>query len=162
VILPFLWALIGGARGIIVAAGAAAIVWASLSAFDRLIDDPAVAAAARKDFVARAELEAEKAKSAELVRQLNAGAAAIEEARKQAEADAIAAEETARRTEVEIVAYEKRLAAAGRSCRAHDAPSGWTYPWACCSNMDCQQISKPGDAGVKETSDGYVIKRRAR
>jgi hypothetical protein len=41
---------------------------------------------------------------------------------------------------------------------AHDAPSGWTYPWACCSNMDCQQISTPGDAGVKETSDGYVIK----
>jgi hypothetical protein len=86
-----------------------------------LIDDPAVAAAARKDFVARAELEAEKAKNAELVRQLNAGAAAIEEARKQADADAIAAEETARRTEVEIVAYEKRLAAAGRSCRIDPA-----------------------------------------
>jgi hypothetical protein len=45
-----------------------------------------------------------------------------------------------------------------RSADAHDAPSGWTYPWSCCSNMDCQQISKPGDAGVKETSDGYVVK----
>jgi hypothetical protein len=45
-----------------------------------------------------------------------------------------------------------------RSADAHDAPSGWKYPWACCSNIDCQQISKPGDAGVKETSDGYVVK----
>jgi hypothetical protein len=41
--------------------------------------------------------------------------------------------------------------------RAHDAPTGWKYPWACCSNMDCQQISRPGDQGVKETPQGYVI-----
>jgi hypothetical protein len=40
---------------------------------------------------------------------------------------------------------------------AHDAPSGWTYPWACCSSIDCQQISTPGDSGVKETPQGYVI-----
>lgn len=116
-IFPFIWALIGGARGLFVAAGAAAAVWVSLSAYDRLVDDPAVAAAARRDFVARAELEAEKAKNAELVRQLNAGAAALEEARRLAEADAIADAETVRRTEVEILEYEKRLAAAGRSCK---------------------------------------------
>ena len=41
--------------------------------------------------------------------------------------------------------------------RAHDAPTGWKYPWACCSNMDCQQISRAGDNGVKETSQGYLI-----
>lgn len=25
---------------------------------------------------------------------------------------------------------------------AHDAPTGWKYPWACCSNMDCKEISR--------------------
>jgi len=117
VILPFLWALIGGVRGLFVAAGAAVAVWASLSAYDKLVDDPAVAAAARRDFVERSELKAAEAKADELQRQRDAAAAALEEARKQAEADAIADAETARRTEVEILEYEKRLAAAGRSCK---------------------------------------------
>lgn len=38
---------------------------------------------------------------------------------------------------------------------AHDAPTGWKYPWACCSNMDCQQVQS---SSVIEKPDGYVIK----
>lgn len=34
-------------------------------------------------------------------------------------------------------------------------PLGWTYPWACCSNMDCKPLA---DGAVAETPSGYVIK----
>jgi hypothetical protein len=37
---------------------------------------------------------------------------------------------------------------------AHDAPSGWKYPWACCSNMDCQQVQS---SAVLERPQGYII-----
>jgi hypothetical protein len=37
---------------------------------------------------------------------------------------------------------------------AHDAPTGWKYPWACCSNMDCQEVQS---SAIKETAQGYVI-----
>lgn len=37
---------------------------------------------------------------------------------------------------------------------AHDAPLGWKYPWSCCSNKDCRQMS--GD-GISERPDGYVV-----
>jgi hypothetical protein len=37
---------------------------------------------------------------------------------------------------------------------AHDAPSGWSYPIACCSGYDCRQVSK---AIVTERPEGYVI-----
>ena len=38
---------------------------------------------------------------------------------------------------------------------AHDAPTRWKYPWACCSNMDCQQVQS---SAVIEKPQGYVIK----
>jgi len=38
--------------------------------------------------------------------------------------------------------------------RAHDAPTGWKYPWACCSNMDCQEVHSNA---VSEKPEGYVI-----
>ena len=44
---------------------------------------------------------------------------------------------------------------------AHDAqptaaqPNGWTYPFSCCSGIDCHQVS---DQAVLEGSRGYVIK----
>lgn len=38
--------------------------------------------------------------------------------------------------------------------RAHDAPSGWSYPIACCSDFDCREVS---DAAVEERPEGYVI-----
>jgi len=34
------------------------------------------------------------------------------------------------------------------------APLGWKYPWACCSNMDCEQVSQKA---VSERPEGYVI-----
>ena len=43
---------------------------------------------------------------------------------------------------------------------AHEAiptaaqPLGWKYPWSCCSDMDCEQVSQ--DA-IKERPEGYII-----
>jgi hypothetical protein len=37
---------------------------------------------------------------------------------------------------------------------AHDAPAGWKYPWACCANMDCQQVAPKA---ISERKDGYVV-----
>ena len=43
---------------------------------------------------------------------------------------------------------------------AHDAtptaaqPLGWTYPWSCCSSLDCKRVS---GVSVHETPDGYVV-----
>lgn len=38
--------------------------------------------------------------------------------------------------------------------RAHDAPSGWSYPWSCCSGQDCRPVSS---AWVKATQQGYAL-----
>lgn len=40
------------------------------------------------------------------------------------------------------------------SAFAHEAPTGWSYPFACCSNMDCRAIDP---ARVKETRSGYMM-----
>lgn len=37
---------------------------------------------------------------------------------------------------------------------AHQAKSGWAYPYACCSNKDCREI--PADL-VSERPEGYVL-----
>ncbi len=39
--------------------------------------------------------------------------------------------------------------------RAHDAPLGWSYPFACCSNMDCRQVAA---ADIVEGAQGYLIR----
>ena len=36
----------------------------------------------------------------------------------------------------------------------HEAPLGWRYPYACCSDKDCRQVS---DASVKESASGYTV-----
>jgi hypothetical protein len=36
---------------------------------------------------------------------------------------------------------------------AHEAPLGWSYPYACCANYDCKQYT----GHVKESREGYVI-----
>jgi hypothetical protein len=38
---------------------------------------------------------------------------------------------------------------------AHEAPTGWTYPWACCSSLDCKEVA---EKAISERPDGYVIK----
>lgn len=42
-----------------------------------------------------------------------------------------------------------------KDVRAHDAPSGWTYPVSCCSDYDCREVD---DTDVIEGPDGYVIR----
>ena len=37
---------------------------------------------------------------------------------------------------------------------AHQAPTGWTYPWARCSNMDCQEVEAKS---ISEKPQGYVF-----
>lgn len=47
------------------------------------------------------------------------------------------------------------LVALAMPAAAHDAPSGWSYPLACCSNYDCREVS---DMSIGEGPEGYVIK----
>lgn len=37
---------------------------------------------------------------------------------------------------------------------AHSAPSGWLYPYQCCSGRDCQPVH---GTAVKEGPEGYVV-----
>ena len=46
------------------------------------------------------------------------------------------------------------LLAANIAARAHDAPAGWAYPLACCSNRDCHEVPA---GGVKEGGAGYTL-----
>ena len=46
------------------------------------------------------------------------------------------------------------LLAANIAARAHDAPAGWAYPLACCSNQDCRQAA---DGEVKEENGGFTL-----
>lgn len=39
---------------------------------------------------------------------------------------------------------------------AHDAPTGWKYPFACCANYDCQEVP---DASIVEGARGYEIRK---
>lgn len=43
---------------------------------------------------------------------------------------------------------------AATAAEAHKAPSGWSYPAACCSNVDCREVP---DDWVKEKPDGYQV-----
>lgn len=46
------------------------------------------------------------------------------------------------------------LVTSGRA-PAHDAPTGWSYPLACCSGLDCREVD---DAAIVEGPQGYVIR----
>jgi len=47
------------------------------------------------------------------------------------------------------------LGAGIEEATAHNAPSGWTYPMACCRGVDCHEV----EAGsIKEGPKGYVIR----
>ncbi|MBP2238814.1 hypothetical protein J2Z31_005355 [Sinorhizobium kostiense] len=37
---------------------------------------------------------------------------------------------------------------------AHSAPSGWYYPYQCCSDRDCQPVH---DTAVVEGPEGYIV-----
>lgn len=38
--------------------------------------------------------------------------------------------------------------------QAHQASTGWAYPWACCSDKDCREVT---DAKVGEGPAGYTV-----
>lgn len=38
--------------------------------------------------------------------------------------------------------------------KAHEAPTGWQYPYECCSNQDCKPASH---VEVRETRGGYLV-----
>jgi hypothetical protein len=38
---------------------------------------------------------------------------------------------------------------------AHEAPTGWRYPYSCCSGYDCREVSSKV---IGEGPEGYVIK----
>lgn len=42
---------------------------------------------------------------------------------------------------------------------AHDAPTGWSYPFACCSNADCREVGEGSSSkvSISETPLGYKI-----
>jgi hypothetical protein len=37
---------------------------------------------------------------------------------------------------------------------AHEAPKGWSYPFACCSGYDCREVASKA---ISERPEGYVI-----
>jgi hypothetical protein len=45
-------------------------------------------------------------------------------------------------------------ASAHEAVNASGQPTGWKYPWACCSNMDCKMLESKA---VSERPEGYVI-----
>lgn len=113
--------LIGGIRGIIAAVSGAVLMFVALGAYDRLIDDPAVARAAREGYVALAEKTALEAKLlAETRRRAAVEAASADFARRKLIAEAIAAQKT-EQLEQEVAAYEAKLLAANRLCRLDGA-----------------------------------------
>jgi len=38
--------------------------------------------------------------------------------------------------------------------KAHEAPTGWSYPISCCSGFDCRAVQDPA---VKERPEGYLV-----
>jgi len=55
---------------------------------------------------------------------------------------------------VSAVASLGLLASSVSPSLAHQAKSGWTYPTACCSGIDCREVP---DKAISERPEGYVI-----
>lgn len=119
------FALIGGFRGIIIAAATAIIVGGAAHLWNIAVDNPSVINAARKGFVIEAERDALLARIEEIERQRIAAEMArvgLEYELAEMERNAAAQAELA---EKEIEEYEKILADEGRSCYLNDADTHW-------------------------------------
>lgn len=46
------------------------------------------------------------------------------------------------------------LAGIAQPASAHDAPLGWSYPYSCCSGLDCRPVHTKA---ISERQQGYVI-----
>lgn len=57
-------------------------------------------------------------------------------------------------TSAALSALSAVLLLAAATARAHDAPSGWSYPFNCCSGYDCRAVPT---RAVSTGPDGYVI-----
>lgn len=50
------------------------------------------------------------------------------------------------------------LATCTERAEAHDAVSGWSYPFACCSSADCREVNTPASAvRVTERGGGWQV-----
>jgi uncharacterized lipoprotein YmbA len=114
--MMFVWTLMGGLRGI----GVAAAVLLAAGTYDRLIDDPWVVSQARQGFVVTAERDALAARLDEEHRQRLAAETAADWLRIELAGQEAQAAIEAEKTEQEIADYEKKLADAGRSCFLDD------------------------------------------
>lgn len=38
--------------------------------------------------------------------------------------------------------------------QAHNSPTGWKYPYSCCSDLDCREVTAKS---ISEKPEGYVI-----
>jgi len=53
-----------------------------------------------------------------------------------------------------LAAIVALAAAPARPAAAHQAMSGWSYPYECCSGVDCAELAP---AAIRETPDGYLV-----
>lgn len=105
-------------RDAISAAAGAALAFAALTAFDRLVDDPAVRRDALRGYVVRVELEAANARAAEAERQRAAADDALAEFAERIRRAEAAAAEARDALEQAIADYEARAGA--DACRLTD------------------------------------------
>jgi hypothetical protein len=54
-----------------------------------------------------------------------------------------------------LAAFSILCFAAAMPAGAHEAPTGWRYPYSCCSGYDCREVSSKV---IGEGPEGYVIK----
>ncbi|MFK4060717.1 hypothetical protein [Brucella anthropi] len=107
-----------------IGAGAAFGIVLMLS-FNLLIHDPSIRREARQGYVLEAQKIALEAKLAERDRQIKAGQLVIESYQEQLRNARKAEQERIEQTEQEIADYEKKLAAAGRSCLLNSDDIEW-------------------------------------
>lgn len=53
-----------------------------------------------------------------------------------------------------VVSVSCAIQATAIPARAHDAPSGWSYPYSCCSMQDCRPVATKA---ISERPEGFVI-----
>ena len=119
--VTFTYQLVGGLRGIITGALASVAMFALMSGYDKLIDDPAIAKAAKMEFVDLSEKLAHAAQVSETRRQKVAVDAALEIYNHRLLVSQALAASQEDELKQRISKYEKLLADEGRSWLLDDA-----------------------------------------
>lgn len=102
--------------GALSAAPYVVLTFAAMLAYDRMVDDPAVAAKARQGYVQESESAALRAQVAELKRQRDAAEKAAAQWAEQLERQQLVEDAQEREREAERADLAARLASGGRSC----------------------------------------------